>query len=806
MKKSTKLSLGAGAAIIILIAAAVAVSYYVMKSYVPGYSGELEVKSITGEVKVYRDNFGIPHIISGTENDAAFALGYLHAEERLFQMDISRRAGEGRLSEIFGSRTVPFDKMFRTLGLFEFVKSNYEKLNPLSKELLESYSQGVNYFINNNNKHSIEFDILGYSPEEWKPEHSLLLAKLMAFELNLSWWSDIAFTHLIQKFDEEKVKEIIPSYPENAPRIIPTELKYLPKVSLDLIQTDKNFREFIGFTGTHIGSNNWVVNGNKSVSGKPIIANDPHLAFQAPGKWYFVDIKSNSWNVTGFTIPGLPAVVIGKNENIAWALTNVMADDADFYIEQFDSSGTKYLLNDEWRNIEITADTIIVKDSSDVHFQIKHTHRGPVVSGIHAYNELYPNDIQDKANLSMRWTAYELSDDLDGIMAINKAENWQQFLDGVRNFTVPGQNFVYADDEGNIGYVCAAKLPIRASNNPTFVYDGTTDEYDWIGFVPFEEMPKLFNPPTNFIASANNKTIDDFKYHISNIWEPPSRIERITEFLRSKQKLSVSDYKELQNDFYSHYARKITPYILNAFTGSQIKDENLKTALELLDKWNYIMDKRSQTPAIYNVFFVELLKNIFVDEMGEELFNEYVFMSNIPRRIIYEMFEKGYSSWFDNIDTEQIENRDMIIRKSLVDALEFLEETFGKNPALWQWGELHKVKFKHIFADQSSIVDRFVNIGPYQVGGDGTTVFNTEYSFTEPYLNNLGPSMRYIYDFDKPDEFIFILPAGQSGHIMSKHYEDMTEMWLEGKYIKINTARNIIENSNYKRLTLQPVN
>jgi penicillin amidase len=310
-------------------------------------------------------------------------------------------------------------------------------------------------------------------------------------------------------------------------------------------------------------------------------------------------------------------------------------------------------------------------------------------------------------------------------------------------------------------------------------------------------MPKLYNPPQNFIASANNKTIRNYKYHISNIWEPPSRIERIDEFLTSKEKFSEDDFTKLQNDFISHYAMDITPYILKAFRNVKVEDENLKTALELLEKWNFEMDARSQTPTIYNVFLVELLKNIFVDEMGEELFNEYSFLTNMPYRTLVELFEKGYSSWFDDVSTEEVETKDDIIRLSLVDALEFLEDKFGKNLALWQWGELHQVIFRHFFTDVNPVVDELVNIGPFAIGGDGTTVFNTEYSLSEPYENKLGPSMRFIYDFSKPDEFMYVLPTGQSGHIMSNHYSDMTSKWLTGKYIKIKTDMNSIQKSKY---------
>ncbi len=804
MKKPTKIITGLLFTIVIILTGFFVISYFFLKSYIPDYDGETETSLIKNNVTIYRDSSGIPFIITKEQTDAAFALGYLHAQERMFQMDLSRRAGEGRLSEIIGTKTIPFDKMFKTLRIRKVVDEFYAQIDPEARTILEAYSKGVNFYLQENDgKYSIEFDLLGYKPYKWTPQHSLILAKLMAFELNLSWWSDIAISHLLQKFDAEKVKEIIPDYPENAPTIIPEGLRTAPLVSLDIIQTDREFRKFMGFVGTHIGSNNWVVNGDKSISGKPIIANDPHLAFQAPGRWFMAGIRSDGWNVEGFTIPGMPAVVIGKNENISWVLTNVMADDADFYNETFDSTGTKYLLDGEWKDLVLEEDTVIVKDTTDIIFTIKSTHRGPVVADSHPYSVLYPNDYQQTANLSIRWTAYEFSDELKGILQVNKAANWNEFLTGVKEFTVPGQNFVYGDNQGNIGYVCAAKLPIRNNLSPTLVYDGTTSENDWKGFVPFDENPKLYNPSDNYIASANNKTIRDYKYHISNIWEPSSRIERITEFLESKEKLSKDDYKKLQNDFVSHYAMKITPYILNSFSRAQIGDGNLKTAMDLLEKWDFVMDERSQTPTIFNVFLVEFLNNIFLDEMGEELFNEYIFLANIPFRVLIELLEKGNSSWFDDTTTKEIESRDAIIRKSLVDALEFLEDEFGSNLATWQWGELHKVEFKHFFNGVNPVIDKIVNIGPFPIGGDGTTVFNTEYSFSDPYSNKLGPSMRYIYDFSNPSEFEYIMPTGQSGHILSEHYDDMTQNWLKGKYNKLKLDMNSIENSTYKFIIIK---
>ena len=801
MKTWKKVLIGASSSLLVIIIVLFALSFFMLKKALPDYNGERKLKGLKDEVIIYRNNFAVPLIKAQSDEDAAFALGYVHAQERLFQMDVARRAGEGRLSEVFGSKTVPIDRMFRTVGISAIAEANYGKLNPLSKRILEAYSKGVNaYLQDSKGKYSIEFALLGYDPYPWKPEHSLIIAKMMGWELNLSWWTDFTFAQLIQKFGTEKTKELLPDFPENSPTIIPGDMKGYAAVRSDLMEVDRQFRNLTGFVGTHIGSNSWVVNGSMSASGKPVIANDPHLAFTAPCRWYFAMIRAAGWNAEGFTLPGLPAIVIGKNEHISWTMTNVMADDADFYVEKIDSTGTNYSLNGSWKKLSIEKDTIHVKDSSDVVYEIKRTHRGPVISDIHPFKIMYPNTGIKTGAISMRWTGFEFSDELFAALSINKAKNWEEFKNGVRYFTLPGQNFVYADDKGNIGYICAARLPIRPGNAGSLVNDGTTDKNDWTGFVPYEEMPKLFNPAQNFIATANNKTVQNFKYHISNIWEPSSRIDRITELLKSKGRHSVEDYKKYQLDFVSPYAKKIVPYILSAFENVKVNDKNLVLALELFKNWDFEMNAGSQVPSIYTRFFQFLIKNTFEDEMGEDLLKEYVFLANVPYRIIPKMLEENRSPFFDDVRTPQVETRDDIIRKSMADALSDLEKNYGNDPAMWQWGDIHNLTFKHMFHGASWLLDKVINIGPFRIGGDGTTVFNTEYSFPElyeqsptgrgphrstRYENILGPSMRFIYDYGDPDHFIFILPTGESGHFMSSHYRDMSRMWLQGNYINM---------------------
>lgn len=809
MRKWKKILLGLTVTFVITFIIAGGIFYYMLSTSLPQYTGQIKSSKIINDIEVYRDSFAVPYILAKSDEDAAFALGYLHAQERLFTMDMIRRAGEGRLAEILGEKAIPFDKMFRTVGIKRNIEKNLNKYDPSVMKILQAYSNGINeYLKERKGNYAIEFDVLGYEPEPWKPIHSLIVIKMMAWELNISWWTDLSFAELIQKLGKEKVLEILPDYPENAPTIIADNFKYLPTINSTLAETDKAFRQMMGWTGTHIGSNNWVVNKNKSVTGKPIIANDPHLAFSAPGKWYSAVIKSPGWNAAGVTLPGVPGIVIGKGNNISWVLTNVMNDDADFYVEKIDSSKTKYFIDGQWQSLKIIKDTIKVKDAKDEIFIIKETHRGPIISDIHPFKFIYNKDDANVPPISMRWSGNEFSDEMLAFYKLNKASNWADFRGAVKYFGIPGQNFVYADSQGNIGYIMGARIPIRKSNNPTLVFDGTTSENDWKGFVPTDEIPSILNPPENFIASANNKAIKNFKYHISNLWEPSSRIDRIRELLTSKQKLSVIDFKKFQMDQVSPYARTITQYILNAFEGVKVKDKNLSTSLDLLSKWDFELNKYSQTPAIYSVFLKYLLKNIYYDEMGDDLFNRFVFLANVPYRSLLQILERPESDWFDDVKTNRKETRDEIVRKSLADALTYLEEKLGKDLTYWQWGKMHKVTFKHAFSGNFSLLDKYINIGPFEIGGDGTTIDNTEYPFAasieeysmfrhDEFDNVLGPSMRFVYDFSNPDEFYLIITTGQSGNVMSDNYRDQTPYWLDGKYMKIMIdERSVRRNKN----------
>lgn len=786
--------------VLIAIVIFVALRYLVKKSF-PEYDGTVTAAQLHHTVTIYRDEYGVPHIFAQDEYDLFFSQGYVHAQDRLWQMDIARRAGEGRLSEVLGTATLKFDKMLRTIGFKQIAQRLENHISPKSKMVLQAYADGVNEFIRTHKgKYPIEFDMLNYEPEEWKPLHSLMISRLMAWELNISWHVDVVLGELMSKLGEEKAKQVFPAYPENAPVIVE---QILDKKNIDALKNfaelHSQFKKFFGTTGTHIGSNAWVVSPKKSFSGKAMLANDPHLGLSMPAKWYEIHLRGGEFDVAGVSLPGAPLIIIGHNRNVAWGLTNVMADDADFYLEQTDSLGAeKYLFKGEWNDIETTLDTIWVKDSAEVPIIIRKTLHGPAI------NEIYPlKDFSSSNFITMKWTGFEMSDEILGIYLINSAKDWQSFLSGVRQFTVPGQNFVYADAHGNIGFHPGVRLPKRNGNNPTLPFVGWTGEHEWAGFIPFEELPSSYNPPEGFIATANNKTSHTVKYHISNLWEPPSRIQRIREALQSKERLDVTDFKRMQNDYYSHFAKDITPYILAAFEGHTVSDSRLVTALNYFRNWNFMMTKEDVPTTIFEVFFNKLAANLLKDEMGDELFQRYMFLANLSYRVVPALLKDTTTTWFDNVATPFVETRDDIIRNSMNDALQELTQRFGSNIKEWHWGKLHTLTLKHPFGDVQ-VLSSIVNIGPVEVGGSGTTLNNGEYHLNEPYAMVLGPSTRQIVDFSDINKAFSVIPSGQSGQPLHPHYADQFALWKNGEYHEMALDENQIALTSKNILYLTP--
>jgi penicillin amidase len=563
-----------------------------------------------------------------------------------------------------------------------------------------------------------------------------------------------------------------------------------------------------GMVAEGLGSNSWVVSGEKSETGKPILANDPHLPFSLPSIWYQVHLNDGQLDMAGVSIPGTPGIVIGRNNYIAWGLTNVMLDDTDFYIEKIDSAKMNYFYEGDWFELEVREEVIKVKGKGEYRFKVLSTHRGPIISDVYefSFSEYIPKadaKFVTSQAVSMRWTGNMISDEVLAFYKINHARNWNDFKSGLKFFAVPAQNFIYADIYGNIGYYCAGKIPIRKNLNPIILNPGEVDDFDWIGFVPFDEQPNILNPPEKYIATANNKIVGrDYPYYISYLWEPESRAMRINEILTSKEKFSVDDFKKLQLDYFSHYAKEMTQYIINAFDGVEVKDVFVSRGISYLKEWNFNFGRDDIATSIFNSFLIHMMRNTFEDELGEELYKRFVFYSGVPVRILKQLIVKNDSLWFDDVKTSAVESRDEIIRKSFVEGINHLRELLGDDMNEWRWGKIHRLKLIHPLGLKSPF-DKVFNLGPFEVGGAGTTVNNAGFSMLKPFDCVLGPSMRQVVDFS--ENFLYsVIPAGPSGQIMSKFYDSQTKIYLNGEYLKIYFEEEKLKSGRQKFYTFCP--
>lgn len=772
-------------------------------SSLPQQNGQIVLAGLGSNTEILRDSLGVPYITAKSDSDAYFALGFVHAQDRLFQMEMYRRLGEGRLSEIFGSKTLPVDELFRTLGFKEMADSLYRDSSPLSKDILRWYSKGVNAYISSAKALPAEFAMLHFSPSPWKPRDSYIVARLMAWELNISWWTKPVFGELYDSLGAQKASLLIPLF---------------SGVRGEVAQAAKGASALNGFMRANsqalatiegvkapdcFGSNNWTISPKKTDDGAAILCNDPHLAFSEPAKWYYVSISAPSIHVMGVSLPGAPGVIIGRNKNIAWGMTNVMADDSDFYIMQPDSSDPDmYWYNGQLFPFITTEDTIDIKGGSRYIFKRRMTVLGPVVSGVisdsYKLTPLRSEKAVPAGIIALRWAAYWPSDEVKSIYLLNTAKDFQQFLDALKYFGAPAQNFVYADVDGNIGYKAAGNIPLRRYPLPFLPQAGNSSKNVWDRFIPFRSLPESYNPSSGYLATANNRTTsNNYPYYITNLYEPSSRIDRIKYFITHHDTMSVALSKDLQLDYYSDFMVLLNNRILAACDS----ENYFPRALVYLRNFEGMITAKSTVATILNMSFVNLVRNVFEPVMGKSMFGRYVLISNVPTRILEAMMEQPQRLG----ELYGVANGDSLLNVKLVQSfrtsLETLTARFGPRPIDWTWGKIHTLELKHPMSS-NSIIREIYDLGPFPRGGNNTTVNNGEYSLDDPYHMSVGPSMRMIVDMGREGMY-FSLPGGECGQILSPYYSNFLDDYLKGRlnYFPMNLPhRNIAH-----RLTLSPL-
>jgi penicillin amidase len=755
-------------------------------------AGEVTVSGLSKDVEIIRDAYGVPHIYAKNESDLYFAFGYAMAQDRFWQMEFYRRLGQGRLAEIFGGELVEVDRYFRMLTAGGVNRD----VPPEFVFALESFTRGVNAYVETHeDRLPVEFKLLGHRPEPWRVDDYLHIVKVANWGLSSGWHVDLTAARILEKVGEEKLREAFPVWPGDAPLEIPQESPSFAGLSHATTEVHDLVRRMIGIPRPW-ASNNWVVSGKKSATGKPILANDPHLELTTPSLFWEVHLVCPTLNVSGVALAGIPGISVGHNQDVAWGITNVMLDDVDFYVERLNPENPQqYWYIDHWEEMRVVEEAIEVKGGDTVKTEIFLIRHGPVV-------ERFEKGSEKKA-ISARWSFTELPQPARATYLLAKARNIDDVTEALKSWTIPGQNFVFADTRGNTGYWCAAAIPIRSKGDGLLPVPGWTGEYEWEGFVPAGERPHLINPEAGFIATANNKPVGrDYPYLIGHYWEPLDRISRIQQMLEAKKRLSLDDVVEMQQDVYSVSASEMTPSLL-AVIKSRLNGPEAQAAGDILAEWDFMMDKESVGACLFEVTYQKTMENTFKDELGDALFQAYLETGSFPPRAMRRLFRKGGSPWFDDVHTPETETMEDILAKSLTETLAELKEALGNDMSTWRWGRIHRLTFKHVLAKKKPL-DWLLNLGPFPIGGSNLTVNVGRYPYENPYDVNVGASLRMIVDLSDVDGSLRVLPTGESGQPGSRHYQDQVDLYLEGRYHPDRTDRGDIEKNAEAVLILKP--
>ncbi len=740
------------------------------RNSIPKADGKTILEGLIADVRIVTDTWGVPHVFAQNENDLFFACGYAHAQERMWQMELSRRAGFGRLSEIFGKETLERDKIVRNFGLKEAASKDLEMLSPEMKDLLISYSQGVNSWINSRRFNwPPEFLFLRYRPEPWSIMDSLIIKELMALLLCGDYASEFMRAKLVKKLGAEKALQIL----EDGIKVPSSQIE---DFTFDDLLRVPNFQ----------GSNNWVLAGKRTESGRPLLANDPHLEISLPPVWYEIHLNCPTMDVIGVSLPGVPLVIIGHNGSITWGITNSCADVQDLYIERLNSSKDMYLDKEGWKPLEKSEQMIWVKgEKKPERIEISWTDHGPLIS---------PIIVESKNHLSLSWTIYEGGRTLESIYLLNKAQNWREFQDALKLFDSPSQNFVYADKHGNIGYYLSGKIPIRKEEVALFPYPNWEDGSNWEGYLKEEEKPNVYNPDEGFIVTANNKIIpEDFPYYVSFDWDAPFRAERIRELLFKKEKHTVESIRKIQNDIFSKKGEHFLPVL------REIKEAkgNLNEALAIIKSWDLLMTSGKEA-ALFKVFMDAFHEEVFQDELGED-FESFDLLFRRKKAGLLRILSDPLSSWFDRKDTPTEETREHIVKSALEKAYDWMKKNHG-SPENWDWMKMNSLHLQHALGRAPAF--RFFNRGSYPVSGDAFTV---KASYSVKYGTTHGASYRQIVDLSDLRNSVCVLTSGQSGHFLSRFYDDQIPLWLEGRYHPMLFYPEDIEKNSAGLLILEPL-
>jgi penicillin amidase len=763
---------------------------YLFYRAMPAYSGAERLPGLTADVRVWRDHFGVPHIFAASMDEAARALGYLHASERMFQMEILRRVGQGRMAEIQGAELLGVDKFIRTVGFYREAEASFSALSPWAQKRLTAYADGVNAFIDS---HALppEFLLAGDHPEPWKPADTLVVAKLEAYQLSQSFRLKLLRARLLQKLGPDQTNWLFPTAKPGEP------ITTLPSLGDGHASRDNVDDEMGALTGIgHGASNEWVIAGSRTETGKPILANDPHLDLSAPILWYLARIVTPEGSVKGATIPGAPAFVLGQNDSIAWGLTTADSNVEDLFIETVDPSDpAKYLTPDGPRPFETREETIRVKGGADVRLAVRTTRHGPVLSDI---SEDVASIAEPGKVVALAYTGLGDRDTTaEAFLRLNAARNWGEAVDALRIYQTPTQNLVYADVAGNIGFFNPGQVPLRKSGDGLTPVDGASGAFDWTGMIPFEQLPQLYNPAIGFAFNANNADVPpDHQPSFGFDYEENFRARRIQQFFDTIGKHSLETSATMQADHLSLDVKELQPFIATIAPAN----DWARQAQAMLMKWDGVMTKDRAEPLIYTAFLSALHKILIEDKAGSPMNERGRFAATTLISLMRE-----HSSWCDSPGAPDPDCR-RALGRALDDGLALLVKRDGKDMGQWEWGAEHQALLRHQVYSHVPLFDRLTDLSLPSSGGFYTLDRGGGYEAAAdmPFARTHGGGFRGLYDLSDPAKSRFMIATGESGHIFSSHYGDLTPLWNDVRSITIAGSEDELRQAGGEELTLKP--
>ncbi len=809
-KKGTRIVIWIVSILVVLAILGTAFGEMAVRQSFPQTNGQITLSGLDSPVDVYRDNMGIPQVYASSLHDLFMAEGYVHAQDRFWQMDFWRHIGSGRLSEMFGKGQLETDTFLRTLGWREVAEQEYASYDPQSVAILDAYAEGVNAYLadHRGTAISLEYGILKlltpeYKPEPWTPVNTLTWAKAMAWDLRGNMDEEIERAILLKTLTSDQVAELFPPYPSDHPVIVPemgqpaalaAVMSSLPDLDWATIQERfSSLDSVLGPTGAGIGSNSWAVSGSLTASGMPLLANDPHLAIQMPSIWYQIGLHCRPvstacpYEVAGFSFAGVPGVVIGHNQDIAWGFTNTGPDVMDLYIEKINPDNpNQYEYNGQWVDMTLRTETIKVGGGKPVILTVRSTQHGPIISD--AYADLAKfgtkSGVPLPANyaISLRWTALEPSTIFQAIWGFDTATNWDQFRQAATKFNVPAQNLIYADTQGNIGYQTPGSIPIRKNGDGRLPVPGWTSDYEWTGTIPFDQLPSVLNPSKGYIVTANNAVVGaGYPYLITTDWDYGFRADRIASMIESAPSpIDIAYIQKMQGDDYDANAATLVP-ILEQLT-FQAGTPNQATALDLLKNWDFQASMDSAPAAVFEVFWKNLLADTFDDDLPKKYWPQGSSRYDEVMRNLVKLPNDPF--WDDKATTDKVETRDDILTRAFSEAVAEIEKAQGTDATKWNWGDLHTAIFANQTLGASGIapIEALFNRGPFRTNGGEAIVNATGWDATLGYSVNWLPSMRMIVDLGNLNNSLTVHTTGESGHAYNPHYIDMADLWRNIQY------------------------